>query len=127
VDARVAAPALDVALERGLLVVVEDVARGRQPDHDVVLPEVRVGEGRAVLGRVDGEAVLGAQPLDRGDAGPDRAVAEACGLAEDEGLERVGLPVTLVGLRRDRAQRCAQGDRHERGDEERERVTRSCS
>ena len=84
VDADVAAAGLDVVLEGVLLRVVEDVAGRREPDDRVVLREVGVVELRGVLGRVDVEAVGGAEALDRGDALVDRRVSEAGGRGEDE-------------------------------------------
>ena len=47
VHAHEPASCLDVALERGLLRVVRDVAGREQEHHRPVLPEVRVGEGAA--------------------------------------------------------------------------------
>ena len=58
-------PPLDVALERRLLRVVEHVAGGAEEDHHVVLREVRVGERRGVLRRVDVEAVARRHLRDR--------------------------------------------------------------
>ncbi len=91
VDARVPAAVLDVALERGLLVVVEDVARRGQPHDGVVLREVLVRERSCVLGRGHLEVVLLAELLDRRDARGDRPVPEPGGLAEDEHVERCGV------------------------------------
>ncbi len=90
VDAGVAATGLDVALERRLLVGGQHVSGGGEPDDRPVLSEVRVGERGAVLSGVDGEAVLGAELLDGGDAGGDGGVAEAGGLGEDQHRERLG-------------------------------------
>jgi hypothetical protein len=83
VDARVPAACADVAFEGCLLSVVEHVAGGAQPDHDVVPGEVRVGERRGILSRVDREVVLGAELSDRGHSSGDRGVPECCGLRED--------------------------------------------
>ena len=85
-DAGVAAAGLHVALERSLLGVVEHVARSREPDDDVVLGEVCVGELRRILGRVDGEPVLRTERLDRRDALRDRVMTERCRLREHEHL-----------------------------------------
>ena len=90
-DAGVAAAGLDVALEGGLLGVVEHVAGGGEEDDGVELRQVGVGERGRVLGRVDREAVGGAELLDRRDALRDRVVPEAGGLGEDEhAVEVVG-------------------------------------
>ena len=50
VDAGEPAAALDVALEGALLGLVEHVTGGGEEDDDLVLGEVRVGEGAGVLG-----------------------------------------------------------------------------
>ena len=78
----------DVALERRLLGVVEDVAGRAQEDHDVVVGEVRVGERGGVLGRVDLEPVL-RRHLGDGDGALRDAlgVPEGRGLGEDQGAE----------------------------------------
>ena len=91
VDPDVAVARRDVALERALLLIGEDVARGGQPDDRLVLSEVRVGEGGRVLGGVDREAVGRADLLDCGDAGRDRIVPERGRLGEHEHpLQRCG-------------------------------------
>src|SRR5690606_8478853 len=86
VDAHVAAAVLDVALERLLLVGVQDVTGGGQEGHRVVLGEVGGGELAGLLGRVDGDAGRAAEFLQRGDALRDGVVAEAGGLGEDQDL-----------------------------------------
>src|SRR5688500_17888393 len=58
VTSHAAAVRLDVALERGLLLVVQGVAGGAQKDHHFVLLELRVVEHRlAVFGPEHGEVV----------------------------------------------------------------------
>ena len=73
-DADVAATALDVALERGLLAGVERVAGGREPEHHLVAGEVGVVEHGGVLRRGHGEPVPGAEVLH----GRDPAGIEPC-------------------------------------------------
>ncbi len=84
VHTRVPAAVGDVALERRLLVVVEHVTRGGQPDHRVVVVQVVVGEGGRVLGGVHREPVFRPQVLDRRDSRGDRAVPVPRRLGEDE-------------------------------------------
>jgi hypothetical protein len=88
VDAGIAAAGADVALEGGLLFVVEDVAGCREPDDGVVLREIRRRERGGVLGRVDREVVGGAEALDHCDAVGNRIVAETRCLGEDQDVER---------------------------------------
>ena len=73
-DADEAAAALDVALERGLLRGVQAIAVVVEEDDRAVAREVGRGEGRRVRGRIDLEAVRGAERLERRDAGVDRRV-----------------------------------------------------
>ena len=73
VDAGVAVTGADEALKRGLLCVVEHVARGRVEHHQVVAAEERVREQRGVLGGIDGEVVL---------VPSCRIAAKAVGIAE---------------------------------------------
>src|SRR5690606_26182444 len=87
VDAGVAAAALDVLLESSLLRVVQHVTRGGEPDDDVVVGEVLLGEVGGVLGVLNREAVVGAELLDRGDALLDGPVPEAGRLAEHQRAE----------------------------------------
>jgi hypothetical protein len=69
VDPDEAAARLDVALERGLLLVVEDVARGAQEDHHLVLLELLVFEhARGVFGPEHVEVVQLRRGADRFDA-----------------------------------------------------------
>ena len=84
VDADEATACTDVAFERRLLPVVEDVA-GREREHDrVVASESRVRERRGVFRRVDREGVRRTEPLQRLHGRGDRRVPEAGGLREDE-------------------------------------------
>ena len=108
VHAHEAASCLDVALERGLLLVVQDVAGREQEHHRAVLPEVRVREGAAVLGLVDAEAVRRTEVLDGLDRGRDRVVPELGGLREDEDL-----PAGLGGAGRRAKAEGGKGDGRE--------------
>ena len=91
-DARVAAPGPDEALERALLGRVEHVPGRRQPHDGVVVGEDGVAERGGVLGVVDLEVVLLTEQLDRRVTLVDRAVPEARRLGEDEHPEpRAGL------------------------------------
>ena len=93
VNADEAAARPDVALERGLLLVVEDVAGGAEEDHRLVLLELRVVEhARGVLGPEHVEVVQLAETTDRRDAFVDRFVVPAGGLREQQHAElfRVG-------------------------------------
>jgi hypothetical protein len=123
VDAEVAVAGPDVALEGGLLRVVEDVAGGAEPDHGVVLGEVRVRERVGVLGGVDLEALPAAELADRGGAVGDAVgVPERGRLGEDEYAElrvpgRDRLPVSgRAAVGAGRSQRDHRGD-HRRSDE----------
>jgi hypothetical protein len=87
VDARVPAPRPDIALERRLLAVVEDVARRQQEDDDVIATQPPVGEDGGVLGGVDVDAVPRAEVSECLDGGRDRVVAEAGGLREEQDPE----------------------------------------
>jgi hypothetical protein len=100
VNTGVATAGFHVALERALLGLVEDVARRGHEDDDVVLGEVGVGELRRVLGRVDREAVLRAERLDRRDPLRDRVVTELDRLGEHEDLFQG--PRRLRGTRAER-------------------------
>jgi hypothetical protein len=84
VDAEPAVTGPDVALEGGLLRVVEQVAGGRQEHRGLVAGEAGVGDPVGVLGGVDLQAELDADVAQRVDAVGDGLVAEAGGLGEDQ-------------------------------------------
>ena len=96
VDADEAAAAADVLLEGVLLRRVQDVAGGVEKDDGLILRQLILREGPGVLRRRHGEAVLGAQRLDRRDAVRDGGMAEALRPGEDEHpdvLRRSGAPL----------------------------------
>ena len=103
VDADEAAAVVEVALERFLLGVVQDVALGVQEHDRAVLLQMLLVELRCVVGHLDHESVLGAELPDLGDARVRRGELGAVGLGEDEDPElasraRVGR-IVAVGWR----------------------------
>ena len=87
-DADVAVPGADVALECGLLLVREDIAARRQPDDDVVAASSASLNAAAILRGVDAEPLAHAHLGDRGGPVLDALrVPEAGGAREDERSE----------------------------------------
>ncbi len=87
-DADETAARLDVALERRLLFVVEDVAGGAQEDHHFVLLEFGVIEdARRVFGPEDVEVVELAEVTDGVDGFVDGFVVPAGGFCEQQDAE----------------------------------------
>ena len=80
-DADEPAAALDVGLERGLLRGVELVAGVAEEDDGPVLAEVDQREVGRILALSTLKSLIGAERLDRADAGVDRGVGRA---VEDE-------------------------------------------
>src|SRR6516225_4638435 len=82
-DADKSAARADVAFERSLMLLIEDVP-GRAEEHDnLVLRERRVGETPGVFRVIHSKAVLGAERPDGGDAVRYRVVTKPSGLGED--------------------------------------------
>jgi hypothetical protein len=90
VDADVAAAAPEVGLEGRLLIGIEHVAGGGQPDDGLEPAQVVHRERAGVLGGRHRDAVVPAQLPDGGDAGGDRRMPEAGGLAEHQDFLRRG-------------------------------------
>ena len=88
VDADIAVPRPDVALERPLLCRVQHITRRAQEHHHGETREVRVGERRPVLRCLDGEIIVGGKLVNGGDPVEDRGVVVARRAGEDEHLER---------------------------------------
>ena len=114
VDSCESAAATDVALERGLLRGVEDVAGRAQEHHRRVVPEGGIGERRRVLRRIDPEPVPGAERADGLDSWRDRRVAEAGRLGEHEDALRCRAGTRFGRGEQERAADAHQG-RHENG------------
>ena len=90
VHADPAAPALEPALERALLRLVEDVAGGEQEDDHVEAGQIAIGEAGRVLGVLECPAALGRQSAQRLGGRLDRLVAKAGRAAEGEHADRLG-------------------------------------
>ncbi len=107
VHADVAAPAVHVRLEGGLLVAVQHVAGRAEEHHRLVLGQVARAEGGRVLGGVHGEVIGRAQVADGLDPGGDRVVPEAGRLGEHQHLDGGALG--------------GEGGEHRRGEADRRR------
>ncbi len=85
VYAEIAAAAADEALEGGALGAAADRRAGRlQEDHDVIPPQIPVGEPTGVLCRIHVKGMAAAEPSNRIYALGDRVVPEARRLGEDQ-------------------------------------------
>ncbi len=84
VDAEERAAVAVPRLERGLLLIVEHIARGVQEDDSVVVLEVGPIERSGVFSGGDCEAMPFGELVEAGDAIGDRAVAEAGGFGEHQ-------------------------------------------
>ena len=94
-DARKAAPGLDVILHRRLLGRVEYVAGRVEKDDGFVLRQIRPREGRRIFGRRDRKVVRRAQCLNRRDPLVNRIVPKSGCLREHEHVIRGHHPPRL--------------------------------
>ncbi len=90
--ADVAATVLHVRREGGLLRGVEHVAGGVEPDHGGVAGQRGGGEDSGVFGRVDGEAVFGAERLHGQQGEADLGADYQPGAHQEEQHEGTGQP-----------------------------------
>src|SRR5712692_4039444 len=74
--AGVSSTMLDVSLEGGLLVGIQNVAGGQQKNHGVIAREVGVGENRCVFRKVDGDALARRYIAQGRDSVGDRGMAK---------------------------------------------------
>src|SRR5262249_37165353 len=113
-DAHVAIAALDVALKRGLLILIEHGACGGEKDYQLVVGQTLISEETRVLGSVDTETVRGAQVRNCRDPIRNRVVPISSRLGEDQRRKLRTLHTRATPMfrcaRRTRRKRQSQGD-----------------
>src|SRR5262249_34548495 len=84
----IAPTSTNIALKGRFLIVVEDVARGKQKYNGLVLCQIRIGKKCCVFRKIDRYMMLRSKHADRRNTILDRGMAEAACFRENKHLRR---------------------------------------